>query len=105
MPDMIGSVFFLLSSFLAWLEVCHDNAMQTFRSVLWWIIWLNIIGSIFFQLSAIAGLFTNTLNLQLVAAYCTMFGGVAFFIASYLLIPESKIGYNYTQAKGFNYGK
>lgn len=89
-PDMLGSVLFLSSSILAWFEVYKDSAMKTFRSILWWIIWLNIIGSIFFQISAISALFLNLQTMQLISVYCTMFGGIAFFTASYLLVPESK---------------
>lgn len=91
-PDIIGSICFLLASFFAWLEVYHDFNMKSFRSVLWWIIWFNILGSIFFQISAIYGLFAirNT-SFSLYAIYLTMFGGFTFFISSYLLIPETSL--------------
>jgi len=92
MPNVIGSICFLLASFFAWLEVYHDKNMKRFSSVLWWIIWLNILGSVFFGFSAIYGFSFNMYNsnFQEIAVYFTMFGGMSFLIASYLLIPETQ---------------
>ncbi len=89
-PNIVGSICFLLASFFAWLEVYHDENMKRFKSVLWWIIWLNILGSIFFQISALYTLTIYT-HKQLLSIYYTMFGGFIFFISSYLLIPEAKL--------------
>ena len=91
-PNMIGSICFLLASFFAWLEVYYDKKMRTFVSVLWWIIWLNILGSVFFQISALYGFSfsAHDSETQRLSIYFTMFGGFAFFLASYLLIPEAK---------------
>ena len=54
-PDAIGSVCFLVSSALAWYEVCHGWAAWRPRSYSWWITLLNLIGSIAFGISAVAG--------------------------------------------------
>jgi hypothetical protein len=87
MPNMLGSICFLTASFFAWLEVYHDKCMLAFKTVLWWIIWLNIFGSIFFQISAFYG-FSSSSEAVEMATYSTMFGAICFFIASYLLILE-----------------
>ncbi len=90
-PNMIGSILFLTASFFAWLEVYRDKNVKAFTSVTWWIIWVNILGSIFFQLSAL-GSYVNLENGELVngtlALDYTLYGAVCFFIGAYLLIVE-----------------
>src|SRR6202035_503041 len=54
-PDAIGSACFLVSSVLAWYEVCHGWAAWRLRSWAWWITLLNLLGSIAFGVSAVAG--------------------------------------------------
>ncbi len=90
-PNMLGSILFLTASFFAWLEVYHDKQIKAFSSVTWWIIWINILGSIFFQLSAILSyayldsgkLIDGTRSLEY-----TLYGAVCFFVGAYLLIVE-----------------
>ncbi len=90
-PNMLGSILFLTASFFAWLEVYHDKQIKAFFSVTWWIIWINILGSIFFQLSAILSyvyldsgkLVDGTRSLEY-----TLYGAVCFFVGAYLLIVE-----------------
>jgi hypothetical protein len=54
-PDAVGSICFLVASALAWFEVCHGWAAWRPRSWSWWITLANLIGSIAFGLSAVAG--------------------------------------------------
>ena len=54
-PDAIGSVCFLVASGLAWYEVCHGWAAWRPRSWSWWITLLNLLGSVAFGVSAVAG--------------------------------------------------
>ena len=90
-PNMIGSILFLTASFLAWLEVYKDTNVKAFTSVTWWIIWINILGSVFFQLSALKSyvnlesgeLINGTLSLDY-----TLYGAACFLIGAYLLIVE-----------------
>jgi hypothetical protein len=90
-PNMIGSVFFLLASFFAWLEIYHDRHVKAFVTVTWWIIWINILGSVFFQLSAIFSYINidsgELINETLLLRH-TIYGAVCFFLAAYLLIVE-----------------
>ena len=46
---------FLIASALAWFEVCHGWAAWRPRSWAWWITLANLIGSIAFGVSAVAG--------------------------------------------------
>ncbi len=81
-PDAIGSVCFLVSSALAWYEVCHGWAAWRPRSWSWWITLLNLIGSIAFGMSAVAG-YINPVTGQVHnaerAEHCsTLIGAVCF---------------------------
>jgi len=88
---MIGSILFLTASFLAWLEVYQDKNVNAFSSVTWWIIWVNILGSVFFQLSALKGYINlesgEAVNGILSLDY-TLYGAACFLIGAYLLIVE-----------------
>jgi len=90
-PNMIGSILFLTASFLAWLEVYQDKNVNAFSSVTWWIIWVNILGSVFFQLSALKGYINlesgEAVNGILSLDY-TLYGAACFLIGAYLLIVE-----------------
>ena len=54
-PDAVGSICFLVASALAWFEVCHGWAAWRPRSWSWWITLANLIGSVAFGVSAVAG--------------------------------------------------
>jgi len=90
-PDAIGSVCFLVSSALAWYEVCHGWAAWRPRSYSWWITLLNLVGSIAFGISAVAG-YINPVTGQVHNAgradTQTLIGAVCFLIAAVLLLPE-----------------
>ncbi len=90
-PNMIGSILFLTASFFGWLEIYRDKHVKPFRSISWYIIWINILGAVFFQLSAIKSyVYLNSGKLVGITASLeyTLSGAVCFFIAAYLLIVE-----------------
>jgi len=90
-PDAIGSVCFLVSSALAWYEVCHGWAAWRPRAWSWWITLANLIGSVAFGISAVAG-YINPVTGQVHDASRadtqTLIGAVCFFIGAVLLLPE-----------------
>jgi hypothetical protein len=90
-PDAIGSVCFLVSSVLAWYEVCHGWAAWRPRSYSWWITLVNLLGSIAFGISAVAG-YINPVTGQVHdvgrADTQTLIGAVFFLIGAVLLLPE-----------------
>ena len=90
-PDAEGSVCFLVSSALAWFEVCHGWAAWRPRSWSWWITLLNLIGSVAFGVSAVAG-YINPATGQLRNAersnLGTFIGAVCFLAGALLLLPE-----------------
>ncbi len=91
-PDVIGSICFLVASYLAWAEVCHSAGRLRFGDLSWWIVVLNLLGSVFFGISAIgAYVYPDTgdvTNLRWDNGG-TFFGAVCFLVAALLLVPEA----------------
>ena len=94
-PDAVGSVCFLVASALAWFEVCHGWTSWSPRSLSWWITLLNLIGSVAFAVSAVAGYIVvstgELLNVEL-SNLGTFFGALCFLGGAVLLLPERTVG-------------
>ena len=90
-PDMVGSVCFLVASGLAWFEVSHGVWSWDLRSISWRIAALNLLGSIAFGVSAVASKIVSTTgeprNIMLVNLG-TAVGGVCFLAGALHLLPE-----------------
>ena len=98
-PDVIGSVSFLTSSYLSWAEVCHGAGRLRLRDISWWIVAINLAGSILFGVSAIAARYVGPgeeLNASLVDS-TTFWGAVCFGVAAVLLVPEARRGIEATE--------
>ena len=90
-PDAVGSVRFLVASALAWFEVCHGWAAWRPRSWSWWITLLNLLGSVAFGVSAVAGYInpvTGQVRNAAGANLTTLVGAVCFLVGAVLLLPE-----------------
>jgi hypothetical protein len=90
-PDAVGSVCFLVASALAWFEVCHGWVAWRPRSWAWWIALANLLGSVAFGVSAVAGYIspaTGQLRNADRANLGTLLGAVCFLIGALLLLPE-----------------
>lgn len=89
-PDALGSVCFLISSWLAWAEECHGATAWRPRDISWWITLLNLVGSVAFGVSAVASYVRP--NGQLVSIALTnlgtFVGAVCFLVGAILLLPE-----------------
>ncbi len=91
-PDVFGSIAFLVSSELAYAEVCHRWVCLRNRTLSWKIVALNLLGSIFFGISAVASLVEPTTGHPVSAVIAnagTSLGGLCFLAAAVLLMPES----------------
>jgi hypothetical protein len=91
MPNLLGSILFLTSSLSAYLEIVHDTDIKAFKTVTWWIVWINIFGSVFFQISALYSSFSVQEvdgAADHIATLMTCLGGICFFIAAFLLRYE-----------------
>lgn len=89
-PDALGSICFLVSSWLAWAEECHSPFAWRPRDLSWWITALNLVGSLAFGVSAVASYVEPTGQLLSLALtnLGTFVGAVCFFVGAILLLPE-----------------
>lgn len=92
-PDTLGSILFLVSSVFAYQEVNHSLSSHRLQSLSWWIVFVNLLGSIAFGISAVAAFVvpaTDQLFDAISANLFTFIGAVCFFVAAFLLLPEMK---------------
>ncbi|MEU6237084.1 hypothetical protein [Kitasatospora sp. NPDC047058] len=90
-PDAIGSVCFLVSSLLAWYETCHGWAAWRPAAWSWWITLANLVGSVAFGVSAVAGYIdpvTGQVRNATEADTTTLIGALCFLAGAVLLLPE-----------------
>jgi hypothetical protein len=81
-PDMIGSVCFLVASWLAVEEVCHARWCVRRGDVSWSVAAVNLLGSVFFALAALAAFVrpaTGDLLSASIANGGTFLGALCFF--------------------------
>ena len=91
-PDALGSICFLLSSELAYAEVCHRWICLKLRSLSWRIVMLNLLGSLAFGAAAIASLLEPASGEPLSARLAnggTAVGGLCFLVAALALMAEA----------------
>jgi len=91
-PDAFGSICFLVSGYLAYLEVCGGLACRPRRSLEWWIAAVNLLGCVAFGISAIAGYVIPSTGSAVDLARSNVFtalGALCFLIGAVLLLPES----------------
>jgi YrhK-like protein len=99
-PDFFGSICFLVASWFAIEEIRMPEVRRRWRwsEIPWRIVWLNMIGSIFFMASAIAAFVrpaTNELLSASIANGGTFLGAVCFFLGAWLLLVELGIATTY----------
>jgi hypothetical protein len=89
--DIYGSTCFLIASSLAWMEVNHALWSWNPFNFSWWIAGLNLMGSIFFGISAVGAFVLPTTGLPaniFLVNMGTFAGAVCFLIGAILLLPE-----------------
>lgn len=91
-PDALGSICFLISSELAYVNVCHRWICVKWRSLAWRIVALNLLGSIAFGTAAVASLIEPSSGEPIsarVANAGTALGGLCFLVAALALMPQA----------------
>ncbi len=91
-PNILGSILFLYSGYLAYAETVHKNFGWKLNNLSWWISMINFHGCIAFMISAI---FALVLPKPLIAEAATisviftLIGAICFFIGALLMLPEA----------------
>ncbi|MFI1065736.1 MULTISPECIES: hypothetical protein [Streptomyces] len=91
-PDVIGCVLFLVSGHLGFAEICHRPwPCVRSRSLGWWVVAVNQLGSILFMVSALAA-YTRPATGSLVnvgiANWATLTGALCFSVGGVLQLFE-----------------
>lgn len=102
-PGMIGSVFFLASGYLAYIETGHAHISCQPRDLDWWIAAINLVGCIAFMIASILayvpaikapGWILELSNLHL------FLGAVCFLAGALLLMVEARVDWEKEAYKG-----
>ncbi|QZZ36947.1 hypothetical protein KW403_07440 [Nitratireductor kimnyeongensis] len=93
LPGVIGSVLFLISGYLAFMEISHGYFSYSPRNTDWWIAFSNLLGCVFFLTAGVIafvprgpepGWIAVTANVHL------LLGATGFFIGAVLMMIESR---------------
>jgi hypothetical protein len=90
-PNMIGSILFLSSGYLAFIETCHAYWAWKPASISWWVVFINLLGCVGFMNSALLAIvLPGTPNVEVVhlSIFFTLLGAICFFVGSLLMLPE-----------------
>jgi hypothetical protein len=90
-PDSLGSVCFLAASWLAVLEYCHGFWSWQLGSLSWWIVMVNLTGSVFFMISALFSVVLPGSGAPahlVIVNLATCAGAICFLMGAILLLPE-----------------
>lgn len=94
-PDAVGSALFLVSSAIALMPDVRRHRHGHARDRSWSISALNMVGSVFFGVSAVGAYVVPVSNEELNAAWAnggTLLGAVCFLVGAWLLIPRRSDG-------------
>ncbi|GGN93692.1 hypothetical protein GCM10011579_092420 [Streptomyces albiflavescens] len=90
-PDVVGCVLFLVSGHLGLVEICHGRPCVRPRSLSWWIVAVNQLGSFLFMVAALAA-FTRPATGSMVNAdianWGTLTGALCFSLAGLIQLYE-----------------
>jgi hypothetical protein len=91
-PDVVGSACFLVSGYLAYVEVAGGLRRPRARTLPWTIAAVNLAGCVAFGISALAAFWVpsqgSVVDLAAANAF-TAFGGLCFLVGAVLLLPQS----------------
>jgi len=93
-PNVAGSVLFLVSGYLAFVETCHKHWAWKPAELSWWITFVNLLGCVAFMISAVYAFVPappGGFDGATIATVWTLIGGACFFVGSLLMLPELRL--------------
>lgn len=90
-PDFIGSVLFLASGYLAFIETCHAHWAWRPASISWWVPFVNLLGCVAFMISALFAFVwprSPSVDVVTISVTFTLIGAIGFLFGSLLMLPE-----------------
>jgi hypothetical protein len=93
-PDFFGSVLFLSSGDLAFIETCHSHWAIKPQDISWWVTFVNLLGCVAFMISALFAFVPRSspsVDAVTISLSFTLIGAIAFLIGSLLMLPETAL--------------
>jgi hypothetical protein len=93
-PEAVGSVFFLISGYLAFIETCHKHWAWKPGELSWWITFINLMGCVAFMISAIYSFVPvapQVFDETTASTVWLLIGATCFFVGSLLMLPELRL--------------
>jgi hypothetical protein len=93
-PDIVGSILFLASGYLAFIETCHAHWSWKPGSLSWWITFINFLGCVAFIISALFAFVPPKapgFDAATISVLFTFIGAVCFLVGSLLMLPEASM--------------
>ncbi len=90
-PDIVGSILFLASGYLAFIETCHAYWAWNPRGISWWVVFTNLLGCAGFMISAVLAIVLpgpGNSEVLTLSVFFTLLGAIAFLVGSLLMLPE-----------------
>ena len=91
-PNIVGSILFLASGYLAFIETCHAHWAWKPKSISWWVVFTNLLGCVGFMISAIFAIFLPgppNIEAVTISILFTLLGAIGFLVGSLLMLPEA----------------
>ena len=91
-PNFAGSILFLASGYLAFIETCHAHWAWKPDSLSWWVTFINFLGCVAFMISAVFAFVPPSapgFDAATISVLFTFIGGVCFLVGSLLMLPET----------------
>ena len=91
-PNIAGSILFLASGYLAFIETCHGHWGWKPGEISWCVVFANLLGCIAFMISAVfAIVFPGGPNVEAatISLGFTLLGAIGFLAGSLLMLPEA----------------
>ena len=91
-PNILGSVLFLISGYLAFVETCHAHFAWKPASLSWWVTLANLLGCVAFMISAVFAFVPPepfAFDAVTISVAFTLLGAIGFLVGSLLMLPET----------------
>ncbi len=90
-PNIVGSMLFLASGYLAFIETCHAHWAWQLKSISWWVVFSGLLGCVGFMVSALLAIYfpTEHPDATTLSTVFTLLGAIGYLVSSLLMLPES----------------
>ncbi len=91
-PNLIGSILFLASGYLAFIETCHAYWAWNPGNISWDVVFANLFGCAGFMASAWFAVVSpqqSSIEAITLSVIFTLLGAIGFFVGALLMLPEA----------------